>query len=288
VREETDMKVISQSHVKRGLIVVAIALCGAGVIGAASIPGTWPPPMPPSGCSSYCYNVDITNNTLNAANDLHVTLWGPTEICSHYLGSLNQFGTPGMNTYSNRIELHYASSTNWVQPGEIAHIGFCTNSPVTGMVTGHTNAGLPPFYWTRQRMFIGDVIAVGHAWHAVRADVGITPAVSVINTTPKDIRIRQVDWAVATEAIALDDLMWTGLENALEWQPLLQGGILPRGTEESPGFLRAEIPLVFQQGDPRHLVFRVWAEDPQDPQNMNRGLGQASLKALGAQAVPAK
>jgi hypothetical protein len=197
---------------------------------------------------------------------------------------LNQFGTPSMSVQSNRIELNYASSTNWVQPGQMAHIGFCTNSPVTGMVTGHTNAALPPFYWTRQRVFIGDVIAVSHSWEAVRSDVGLSPVVSVLNTTPRDLHIRQVDWAVVDKPVALDDLMWTGLEKSLEWQPLLQGSILSQGTEEAPGFLRMPIPLTFEQGDSRHIIFRVWAEDPKDPKNMNRGLGQASLAALAEQA----
>jgi hypothetical protein len=180
----------------------------------------------------------------------------------------------------NRIELTYASASASVAPGQIAHIGFCTNSPVTGMVTGHNAGGLPPFYWTHDRIYIGDIVAVGHAWEAVRTDIGISPVVDVINTTPRDIHIRQLDWAVVDQAIELNHLMWDELAQEVNWQPVLKDAVLSSGTEDAPGVLRMPLPLAFQPGDPRHVVFRVWAEDPKDPQNMNRGLGQASLASL--------
>lgn len=107
---------------------------------------------------------------------------------------------------------------------------------------------------------------------------------SVINTTPRPIKVRQVDWAVVQNPIPLENLMWTELERSLEWQPLLKDAVLEGGNEEAPGYLRMPVPFAFEPGDARHLVFRVWAEDPKDPKNMNRGLGQASLSALSEQA----
>ncbi|MBN1208691.1 MAG: hypothetical protein JXB05_27770 [Myxococcaceae bacterium] len=278
------MSFIRRFGIKRALVVAAIT-GGLGALAAAAlpVPPPWPPPPPPptSDCG-YCYNVDIPNTTSTGANDLHVTLQGPSKICNHYTGGLNPFGLPATQINGNKITVDFASATTWVQPGEIAHIGFCVNSPVSGMVQGDYNS-LPPFYWTRRRIITGDIIAVGHAWQVVRADLGtLSPVVTLINTTPTNIHIRQIDWAVVNDAIPLNDLMWNGLEQALEWQPL-PGGQLEPASSEAPSFFQAPIPAEFEPTDSRHIVFRVWAEDAADPRKFNRGLGQASIATLAQQ-----
>ncbi|MBJ6765217.1 hypothetical protein JGU66_31010 [Myxococcaceae bacterium JPH2] len=280
------MSFLPRFGAKRALLLAAAAVVTTGVSASALssyIPSWPPPPMPPGSteCTEFCYNVDITNNTPNAANDLHVTLTGPTKICTHYLGSLNPFGTPREVHSGNVTDLHFQSNTAWVQPGEIAHIGFCTNSPVAGMTKGHNAGNLPPFYWTKQRIFIGDVIAVGHQWANFRDDlVAVDPGVVLSNTTGTVIHVRQVDFALVDKPIALDKLMWSTLDKELEWQPVAQGGTLPPGSEDAPGFFQAPFPVELKADDPRTVIFRFWAEDPKDPSNMNRGLGQASVASL--------
>ncbi|MBU8899441.1 hypothetical protein DRW03_28860 [Corallococcus sp. H22C18031201] len=280
------MSFLRRFGAKRALLLAAAAVATTGVSASAFssyIPNWPPPPMPPESteCNAYCYNVDITNNTPNAANDLHVTLVGPTKICTHYLGSLNPFGTPREVRSGNVTQLTYWSNTAYVQPGQIAHIGFCTNSPVTGMVKGHNAGDLPPFYWTKERFHIGDVIAVGHEWANYRADVlAVDPGVVLSNTTGTVIHVRQVDFALIDKAIPLDKLMWTTLEKELNWEPVAEGGILPPGSEDAPSFFQAPFPIELKPDDPRTVVFRFWAEDPKDPSNMNRGLGQASVASL--------
>jgi hypothetical protein len=280
------MSIVRRFGFKHALVVAALfGGIGAGAVAAVAVPvPQWPPlPPPPTPECGYCYNVDIPNSTTASANDLHVTLQGPTKICSHYLGDANPFGAPGTSVNGNKITLNFASSTKWVKPGEIAHIGFCVDSPVSGMVQGDYHS-LPPFYWTRQRVFIGDIVAVGHAWQVTRADIGtLSPVVTLVNTTGTSIRIRQMDWAVVNEAIPLNDLMWDGLADALEWQPL-PGGHLQAASGDQPSFFQAPIPAEFEPGDGRHVVFRVWAEDAANPRKFNRGLGQASIATLAQQA----
>jgi hypothetical protein len=253
---------------------------------ATNVPNPpWPPlPPPPVNNCSYCYNVDIKNTTWTSANDLHVTLQGPSEICSWYTGSWNPFGLPTNATLTapNTFQVDFASSTNFVHRGEIAHIGFCSNSPVAGMVSGDYNA-LPPFYWTRDGRKIGRILPVSHSWEVAHIDVGTIAVLSFINPTQDPIRVRQVDFALVDKALPLNDLMWDGLAGALEWQPLQRETLIPAGSNEAPGFLRSELPLVFRAGDPRHVVFRVWAEDVRNPENLNRAVGQAPLSSLAAQ-----
>lgn len=270
---------------KRAL-ALALVTCAFAVNAATSVPNpTWPPvPPPPTNTCSYCYNVDIKNNTWTATNDLHVTLQGPTEICRWYLGSWNPFGAPTnvSLTAPNTFQVDFASSTNFVNPGDIAHIGFCSNSAVAGMVSGDYNA-LPPFFWTRDGKRVGRVLPVSHSWDVAQLDVGTVAVLSFINPTSEPIRVRQVDFAVVDQAIPLNDLMWEGLAGSLQWQPLQRDAFIPAGSNEAPGLLRSQLPLVINAGDPRHVVFRVWAEDVLDPSNLNRAVGQAPMSALAQQ-----
>jgi hypothetical protein len=274
-----------QSGMKRAL-ALALTTCSLAVSAATSVPNPpWPPvPPPPTNACGYCYNVDIKNNTWWAANDLHVTLQGPTQICQWYTGSWNPFGAPTNVSFTapNTFQVDFASSTNFVNRGAIAHIGFCSNSPVAGMVSGDYNA-LPPFYWTRDGKRIGRVLPVSHSWEVAQVDMGTVAVLSFLNPTPEPIRVRQVDFALVDRAIPLNDLMWDGLAGALEWQPLQRDAFIPAGSNDAPGLLRSELPLVIKAGDPRLVVFRVWAEDAADPSNLNRAVGQAPLSSLAAQ-----
>lgn len=95
----------------------------------------------------YCYNWDFTNWTGQPANDLHLTLHGPTELSDVYTGPLNPFGLPDPSSGYDPVEDVY--HLNWsgatVAPGGVVHVGFCTDLP---LVSFPGVGGLPPHYWT--------------------------------------------------------------------------------------------------------------------------------------------
>ena len=143
-----------------------------------------PPPPPQPG---YCYNVDITNATQQDANDLHVTLSGPDTLYTFYSGS--DFGAP-VNWKRNADGtwgIDYVLYSGFVSPGNLTHVGWCTDNPVVGMVEGHTNAGLPPFFWTRH--------------FGTSANVSLTSAMSCT---------RACSWPSAPKVIAPDrEYVWS-------------------------------------------------------------------------------
>lgn len=106
--------------------------------------GAFTPPPPPI----YCYNWDFFNHTGVPVNDLHIALKGIRQLGDIYLGSLNPFGPPHPNSgYDPALDVyHLWFAGAVVQPGGVAHIGFCTDRPVV-QIPGL--GGLPPFYWTR-------------------------------------------------------------------------------------------------------------------------------------------
>jgi hypothetical protein len=278
------MNVFRQIGVKHTL---AVAMVMSGIGGAATtyvqqaqVPGGGNPPP----CSAYCYNVDIYNNTNFDANDLHVTVQGPTSFCSYYTGSMNPFGVPTVTTNSTTATstLNFSAPGKSVKRGDYAHIGFCSNSAAIGVVSHSNNPDdLPAFYWTRDTRPVGDVIAVGHEWKVERAsDGGIRPVIDLSNHTGTPIRVRQLDWAISDKAIALNELMWDGLADQLPWQQVAGEGELASGTNDAPSVLEFPVDAQFSSDDPRHIVFRFWAEDPKDPSNLNRGVAQVSVAEL--------
>jgi hypothetical protein len=64
----------------------------------------------------------------------------------------------------------------------------------------------------------------------------------------------------------------------LTWHPLDQETSLPpsEGGDHITS-LRYEIPVESVVGDSRSIVYRVWAYDPGDPDNLIKGVGQLSL-----------
>ena len=105
----------------------------------------------PLSSPTYCYNWDFFNNTGSPANDLHITLSGPSALVETFSNPPGQALTsPGAN---GTLSLNF-TFFSLVAPGDAAHIGFCADAPIFNSVG---MGGLPPFYWT----FNGQPLAGG-------------------------------------------------------------------------------------------------------------------------------
>jgi hypothetical protein len=213
-----------------------------------------------------------------AANDLHVTLTGPTQIFSFYSGGT--FGYPASHHQNpdKTWSVDYSSAYSNVPPGQITHVGWCTDKAVNGMQSGSATM-LPPFYWTQDGRQIGRVVPVGHEWGPVVLNDQLFAEVKLTNVSPVPVNITRFDWAVINQPIELDALMWDPLDTTIAWQPLQAEHLLPGGTSEAPGTVRATIPLPVQPTENRYVVFRVLAADAEQPEGVIRGIGQAHLAA---------
>ena len=148
-------KVMSVLVLSTTLGIAAAALAGPG---RTQAPGQEGPPMPPAPPQpAFCYNVDVTNASSAAANDLHFTLSGPDHFYSFYDGG--HFGLPSSyahnsnGTWSVDYQLPPGS---YVPRGAITHVGWCSDKGVAGMVVRDSGA-LPPFYWTLDGKQIGRI-----------------------------------------------------------------------------------------------------------------------------------
>ena len=77
----------------------------------------------------------------------------------------------------------------------------------------------------------------------------------------------------------LNELMWDSLADAVAWQPLQVDGLVPAGTADGAAKRTALVPLPVTADETRHLVFRVLATDPAQPENIIRGIGQTQIAA---------
>jgi hypothetical protein len=239
----------------------------------APTPTPTPAPPPPP---LYCYNWDFFNRTGHTANDFHLTLQGPKEINIFY--QPNPFGNPVKQglTASGLYEIHYEGAD--VRDGSLIHLGFCSNSPVANLVGSEQ---LPPYYWTYngQPLQKQQIPAVGFHWSFNEIGAGVLqPVLGLTNATAQEIRIHRVDWAISESAIPLDDLNWEPLDGILAWQPLDQETSLPpsEGGDHITS-LHYEIPVESVGGDSRSIVYRVWAYEPGNPDNLIKGVGQLSM-----------
>lgn len=232
------------------------------------------PPMP--GGSGFCYNIDVTNATGRQANDLHFTLNGPTAFSNFYTGS--HFGAPKSHVQnpSGSWSVNYASTTA-VNAGQVVHVGWCANKAVAGMVPGQNN--LPPFYWTWNGRAIGRIPPLSYDWGAVLVRDRLFVELTLSNPSPNPIKVIQFDWAVVDKAIDLQELMWNPLERSLEWRSLDAESLVRGGSPDAPGVVKAVVPLAVEDTESRHMVFRVIATDPAQPENLIRTLGQAHIAA---------
>ncbi|QRN99833.1 hypothetical protein JRI60_12790 [Archangium violaceum] len=265
----------------KAISILAFAAVATGVVAhaAAPAPGQNLPPLPrPPVDPAYCYNVDVTNATRTAANDLHFTLSGPTKVYNFYTGGHFGLPTSYQQNANGTWSVDYSASGIYVNPGEFTHVGWCGDKPIAGMTVG-SKTDLPPFYWTRDGRVIGRITPVGHDWGSVILNDQRFVEVRLTNTLPTPIRIGRLDWAVLDQPIALDDLMWDPLDKAIAWKPLQAESILPGGSADAPGTLRAIIPLPVESTETRHVVFRVLASDAEQPENLIRGIGQANIAA---------
>ena len=129
-------------------VLTAFFWLASGLLMTASVNITGAPLQPaaptawPSLSSSYCYNWDFFNNSGSPANDLHLTLFGPTAVSETFSNPAGQGVTsPGPNS---TLSLNF-TFFSLVGPGDAAHVGFCANAPV---FQSPGVSGLPPFYWT--------------------------------------------------------------------------------------------------------------------------------------------
>jgi hypothetical protein len=166
-----------------------------------------PPPRP-----TYCYNWDFFNTTGVPANDLHIALEGIRQLSNIYLGALNPFGPPHPNSgYDPVLDVYHL----WfegvvVQPGGLAHIGFCTDRPVVE-IPGL--GGLPPFYWTRDGQPIPDrpipIPGFDWVWHA---DGSFRLGLSNGGTAPLEVVPGSLELAWLETPLHLDEMEWGAVE----------------------------------------------------------------------------
>ncbi len=133
----------------RGVSVLSVVILLASIMaippavdsaGAPPLSVLNSPHSPPT--SPYCYNWDFFNNTGVPANDLHLTLFGPTSLSETFSDPPAQATTlPGPN---GTLSLNF-TFYSLVNPGGAAHIGFCANAAV---FQAQSAGGLRPFYWT--------------------------------------------------------------------------------------------------------------------------------------------
>ena len=151
----------------------------------------------------YCYNWDFVNNTGEDANDLHIQLKGVVTVTNLYTGPSNPFGAPdpssGYNAQAGAYDLNF--SNGLVGPGEIAHIGVCSDNPVLVLNDG---SGAPPFRWTQDgRTLTPYPLFVGVSWDWLNRRQLHIQLTHDQNVTLTLLSLNLLD---ATDMLELDDL----------------------------------------------------------------------------------
>jgi hypothetical protein len=149
--------------------------------------------------SRYCYNWDFQNTTDQDADDLHIELTGISAVGDVYAGPLNPFTQYTVTASAGKLTLDFGGGT--VIPGDIAHIGLCSPTPLLRLATG---GALPPFQWTANGaplqpspMFVG----LQWSWQDRR-----NLRVQLFNDQPVTVTLMSLNLLDAGEPLSLDDL----------------------------------------------------------------------------------
>lgn len=162
------------------------------------------------------YNIDVPlPKTILPPTDLHVTLYGPGRIYTHYTGELNPFGLPtyaGYDLETGQYHIEYESEEP-IPAEKSVHIGFSVDS---SYVNFPYVMEMSPIYWTRDGTPVGTSVPTpGFAWKYVPEHS--SAYLQLNNFDMQALHIEGLQFTVVEEPIPLEELTWEGT-NDLEWQ----------------------------------------------------------------------